>query len=63
VDKASQPRKAGGVPGDWCALVRLTTKGGAVLADVGETCERVPASSMTWLIAQGLVTAVVKGGE
>lgn len=39
----------------YVATVRLTTKDGRVLAMPGETCERVPASSLPWLIDQGLI--------
>lgn len=43
-------------PSEFFALVRLTAKDGTVLADVGERCDRVPAVSLPWLIAQHLVT-------
>lgn len=43
---------------DYVAVVRLTTKGDPVpevLAMPGETCERVPAASLGWLLADGLI--------
>ena len=40
---------------DYVAQTRLTDRAGEVLAEVGETCERVPASSLLWLVDQGLV--------
>lgn len=41
----------------YVAMVRLSDRAGAVLADIGETCERVPESSLAWLIEQGLIVA------
>lgn len=37
------------------ARVELTTKDGRVLAKPGQTCERVPATSLSWLLEQGLI--------
>lgn len=34
---------------NFTALVRLTNKRGEVLARPGQTCEKVPASSLEWL--------------
>jgi hypothetical protein len=43
---------------EYIARARLTNKAGdVVFAEVGETCERVPAASLPWLIEQGLVSA------
>lgn len=39
----------------WRAAERLTAKDNTVLAAIGQTCERVPASSLPWLIEQDLV--------
>lgn len=36
--------------GNYIAMVRLTTKGRDVLAMPGETCERVPESSLPFLL-------------
>lgn len=52
----------------YVAMVRLRTKASAgdrrtVLAVPGETCERVPDSSLPWLIAQGLIVPAPQGGE
>lgn len=44
----------------YIAQVQLTTKAGERLADVGDTCEQVPASSLPWLIAQGLIVEHVE---
>ena len=47
---------------EFVALCELTTAD-VVVAVVGETCERVPASSLPWLIRAGRiqrVTAAVK---
>lgn len=43
---------------DYRALHRLSTADDETLADVGETCERVPASSLAWLLAYGLIAPV-----
>ena len=40
---------------DYLATVRLSTKQNETLAEPGEPCERVPASSLPWLAAQGLI--------
>lgn len=40
---------------DFCARVELTNKSGHVVADIGETCERVDPSSLPWLLEQGLI--------
>jgi hypothetical protein len=46
---------------DCVALVRLTSKDEAeVLAAPGETCERVPAVSLRWLLEQGLVKTIAQ---
>lgn len=42
------------------AVVRLTTKDRAVLAMPGELCTQVPASSLPWLIEQGLIEPAQK---
>ncbi len=36
---------------DFRARVRLSTKDDATLAEIGETCERVPSSSLEALLA------------
>lgn len=46
---------------EFLAVVRLSTKGDATLADVGERCDRVPAASLPWLLAQGLIVPVESG--
>lgn len=35
---------------DYVALVRLSTVDNVTLADVGERCDRVAASSLPWLL-------------
>ena len=46
------------------AVVRLTAKNASVvLAEVGESCERVPESSLPWLIEQGLIVPAVAAGK
>lgn len=40
---------------DFRARVELTNKAGQLLADVGQTCERVDPNSLPWLLAQGLI--------
>ena len=47
----------------YVATVRLTDKAGAVLAEVGQPCDKVPDSSMAWLIEQQLVVPVLKGAS
>ena len=39
----------------YLAVVELTDQTGAVLAAPDETCERVPESSLPWLLEQGLI--------
>lgn len=43
------------------ALARLSDKDDGTLAEVGETCERVPASSLPWLWANGVIEWVGDG--
>lgn len=43
---------------DFRACVELTSKDGAVVAGVGETCERVDPRSLGWLLAQGHVVPI-----
>ena len=40
---------------NFVATVRLSTKANDTLAMPGERCDRVPASSLPWLVEQGLV--------
>lgn len=40
---------------DYIAMVRLSDRGNVTLAEIGETCERVPAASLPWLITDGLI--------
>lgn len=42
----------------YLAKTRLTTPSGDVLANEGETCERVDPSSLGWLAEQGLIVPV-----
>jgi hypothetical protein len=39
----------------FVANERLSNLADETLADVGDTCERVPASSLPWLLAQGRI--------
>ena len=39
----------------YVARARLSDKAGETLADVGETCDRVPDSSLPWLLESGLI--------
>lgn len=43
---------------DFIALRRLSTRADVTLADVGETCERVPISSLPGLLNSGKIRAV-----
>lgn len=45
---------------DYRAVVRLSDKGGATVAESGETCERVNPASLPWLIEQRLIVPVEK---
>lgn len=51
----------------YVAVVRLSDKQNRTLAEPGESCARVPASSLPWLVAQGLIVpapaAAEKGDE
>ncbi len=49
----------------YVAAVPVTGKDGAVLAAVGETCDRVPASALTWLAECGAIVPAPRddGGE
>ncbi len=42
------------------ATVQLTDLAGHVLAEIGETCERVPEQSLGWLQEQGLIVPIEK---
>jgi hypothetical protein len=44
---------------DYCAVRRLSDPDDKTLADVGETCERVPVASLTPLLASGHIELVV----
>jgi hypothetical protein len=43
---------------DFRARERLTSKAGDVLAEIGETCDRVPDSSLGWLERCGHIERV-----
>lgn len=43
---------------DFRARVRLSNKDDVTLADVGETCARVPATSLGWLLERGQIEPV-----
>lgn len=43
---------------DYVATVRLSTKENLTLAEPGQTCERVSASSLGWLAEQGLIVSI-----
>jgi hypothetical protein len=45
---------------DFRALRRLSTKDDRTLADVGQTCEKVPVSSLPALLASGKIEPVKK---
>lgn len=50
---------------DCVAVVELTDKQGALVAAVGETCDRVPDAALAWLLECGAVVPVhadVAGG-
>jgi hypothetical protein len=42
----------------FIALTRITTADGAVLAEIGETCERVPIEALADLEASGQIRRV-----
>ena len=44
----------------YIATTRLTNREGDVLAEKDAPCDKVPDSSMVWLIAQQLVVPVTK---
>lgn len=46
---------------NYVAQRRLSTKDNKTLAEVGDTCERVPEGSLPWLIERGWI--VPKGEE
>lgn len=43
---------------DYIARVRLSDREDTTLAEVGQTCERVPDDSLPWLAEQGLIEPV-----
>ncbi len=45
---------------DYIAVVRLSDKANTTLANPGEPCDQVPAASLPWLEAQGLITRAPK---
>ncbi len=48
---------------EYVAIRRLSTKADATLADVGETCERVPVESLPMLLASGKIARVTPTDE
>jgi hypothetical protein len=40
---------------DYVARAKLWNKAGVIVAEPGETCERVPAESLWWLVEQGYI--------
>ncbi len=48
---------------DYLAQQRLSNGDDETLADVGETCERVPVESLPWLLEQGFIAAPVEPEE
>ena len=48
---------------NFVATVRLSTKANDTLALPGERCDRVPASSLPWLLEQGLIEPVKDGSN
>jgi hypothetical protein len=40
---------------DYVAAVRLSAADDTTLAEPGDTCDRVPAVSLPWLLEQGLI--------
>jgi hypothetical protein len=40
---------------DYVAVVRLSNKANDTLAVPGETCDRVPAGSLPWLLQDGYI--------
>jgi len=48
---------------DYRAVRRLSTKADETLADVGETCERVPVESLPMLLASGKIARVPDADE
>lgn len=47
----------------YVARVRLTDRSGRVLAEVGESCQRVDPVSLPWLLEQGLIAPAARGGD
>lgn len=45
---------------DFVAVNRLSTRANVTLADVGETCERVPESALLHHYQQGDIVAAVR---
>lgn len=45
---------------DYRALRRLSDKDNVTLAEVGETCERVPVSSLAGLLASGKIERAIQ---
>lgn len=43
---------------DYRAVHRLSTGDDETLAEIGQTCERVPPVSLPWLLADGLIEPV-----
>lgn len=45
---------------DYRALRRLSNAANETLAEVGETCDRVPPESLPWLLQSGKIEPVIK---
>src|SRR4029077_12994837 len=48
---------------DYRARVRVSDPDDGTLAEIGETCERIPVMSLPWLLEQGLIEPIVTEGE
>lgn len=48
---------------EFIATVRLSDAANTTLAVPGERCDRVPAASLPWLLAQGLIVPDVAGRD
>ncbi len=48
---------------DFVATVQITTKMGEVVAEPGETCERVREASLPWLLEQGYIVDGPQGRD
>ena len=58
--RGAKTRAAVLAPADYVAIHRLSDANNETLAEPGQTCEHVPATSLNWLLEQGHIERAKK---